>query len=95
MHFPDWVDNPMLSDDDRARARLRYLVQQAAAKIDPKARITELTTRAQIDRTTLFYALRKGQIGQRLAEKLEAGAGNDANGKPILPAKYLTSPLSL
>lgn len=95
MKFPLWVDDPKLTDTERKVARLRYMIESTATKISPQGSIRELAARCDIDRTTIYYAVRKGRITERLATKLQDGAGKDADGNYLLPRDYLLEPMRI
>lgn len=95
MKFPQWVDDPKHDNLQRTQARLSYLIGDAAARMCQNGSVRKLAERAGVDRTTIYYAIRAGEVGESLAAKLQEGAGYDADNTPILPAQYLRAPLEI
>lgn len=94
VRFPSWVDEAN-DETERARNRLKYMLTSAARELCENGSIRDLAHAAGVDRTTIYYAIRKARIGKRLAEQLHRGAGNSPDGVPRLHVESLTNPLGI
>lgn len=94
MRFPSWVDEPT-DDTERARNRLKYMLNSAARELCENGSICDLARAAGVDRTTIYYAMRKARIGTRLADQLQRGAGKAPDGTNRLNAEQLINPLGI
>lgn len=92
MKFPDFVEDPQQNDKERAIARLKYMLNNAAARVCPRATISALARHCGIDNSTLLYGLRKGRLTDRVAVKLQDGVGKGPDGQYILRYEDLRFP---
>lgn len=88
MRFPAWteVDDPK----ERARHRLRYLINTATSKVSPRGTLTDFANFCGVDRTSLHTHMRNGAFSPVMAVAIERAVGPD-----VLRATDLTNPLDI
>lgn len=90
MQFPDWVDDPKLTDNERASNRLRYMIAYAGTKLTGRGTLRAVAKLAKLDHSTLAYAIKRGQCSAAVALQLEEAAGRD-----LLRHEFLRRPLEI
>lgn len=90
MKFPEWIDDPKQTDQERASKRLRYLLRRVALDIDGEGQLMTICRAAQIDHSSLACAIKRGYLTQAMATMIEY-----AIGKSVIPHEWLMKPLEI
>lgn len=77
MQFPDWVDDPKLTENERASNRLRFMIANAGTKLTGRGTLRAVAKLANLDHSTLAYAIKRGRCSAEVALKLEEAAGRN------------------
>ena len=89
VRFPPWVD-AQPNDDERASARLRYLVNRAALEATGKQSVRALAEKIEMDHSSISNAIRRGYMSEGMAMAIEQSVG-----RAVLKANYLINPLKI
>lgn len=90
MRFPAWVDGPRKSKADRASARLKWMLSQAAFALTGKTGMRNLAPLVGLDQSLLYMYIRQGSFTVQSATKIEK-----ALGRKVINAYHLTNPLEI
>lgn len=77
MTLPSWASDPALSQEDRARAKMRFYVLLAALYDNDQASISDLARSISVSATTLYNGIEAGEFQPGTAALIEATAGRD------------------
>ena len=89
VRFPPWVDTQP-NDDERASARLRYLVNRAALEAPGKQSVRALAEKIEMDHSSISNAIRRGYMSEGMAQAIVQSVGLS-----MLKADYLINPLKI
>lgn len=89
MQFPP-SDNTHTNDEDRARGRLRYLMQRAALRATGRASVRALADAIGMNHATLGDCIKNNRCTPGVALKIE-----DLVGKDHTPNEWLRFPLEV
>ena len=89
VRFPHWVDD-VSTDQERASARLRYLVNRAAIEATGKQSVRALAEKIEMDHSSISNAIRRGYMSEGMAQAIEQSVG-----RAVLKANYLINPLKI
>lgn len=87
MEFPDWVLHA--PDEDKASARLRYLINKAAVECAGSGSLANFASAAGVDRTLLYRYITAGAFTESAAQRIERVAGH------VVTAVMLVDPMSI
>lgn len=92
MRFPEWVDRhddgSMRRDPDRARQRLKYLINAAATRTMPAVSIRNVAAKIGVDHSVIASSIRRGHFTHSTARLLEQTFGRE-----VICSEDLVSPL--
>lgn len=89
VRFPQWVEANK-KDDERASARLQYLISLAAVEATGRQSVRALCEQIQMDHSSMSLAIRRGYF----TEKMANAVANAVTSKSIR-AEYLIAPLKI
>lgn len=90
MKFPDWAEDPNLSDKERASARLKYLMLSIATEKTGKGSLRAFARLTGIDHSTLAYSIKRGSCTPGVATRIE-----DVLGRDCIRNEHLRNPLEI
>lgn len=90
MIFPDDIDNPNLSDEQRASNRLKYIISRTALEATGDGSVAKFASVVGMDPSTIFIYIKRGRFSSRAAITVE-----DAFGREVLPNEWLRRPLEV
>lgn len=89
VRFPQWVDAHK-KEDQRASARLRYLISVAAVEATGRQSVRGLCERIEMDHSSVSSAIRRGYFTEQMAKAIEAAVG-----RKVIRFEYLIAPLKI
>lgn len=89
VRFPQWVDAHE-KDEQRASARLRYLISKAAVEATGRQSVRGLCVTISMDHSSISSAIRRGYFTEQMAKAVEAAVG-----RKVIRHEYLTAPLKI
>lgn len=89
VRFPQWVDAHK-KDEQRASARLRYLINRAAVEATGRQSVRGLCEKIAMDHSSISFAIRRGYFTEQMAQAIEAAVG-----RAVVKAEYLIAPLKI
>lgn len=89
VRFPKWVDAHK-DEEQRASARLRYLINRAAIEATGRQSVRGLCEQIEMDHSSLSFAIRRGYFTESMAQAIEAAVG-----RAIVKSEYLIAPLKI
>lgn len=90
MRFPDWVDDPAQTDEQRASARLSYMMVTIATERTGRGTLRSFAKLVEIDHSTLSYSLKRGSCSPAVATQIE-----DRLGREVAPNENFRKPLEI
>jgi len=72
MSLPQWVDDPSISEQERASRLIKYHLRRAALWHNPDASIVRLSTDMGMAPTTLHNGIARGGLSRQQALAVEA-----------------------
>jgi hypothetical protein len=89
MHFPAWVAN-VRSPKKQASARLRYLINKAAAEMPRAGSVAALAKASGIDRGLIYKYMDRGSFTESAARAIEGAVG-----RSVVQWEHLNKPLEI
>jgi len=75
MQFPETVDDPSQPDEERARRRLKYLLDRASLRLTGRESVRSLAKALNMNHSSVIYALRQGKCAAHMAVTIEEMCG--------------------
>lgn len=91
MSLPQWVDDPSISEQERASRLIKYHLRRAALWHNEDASIVRLGTDLGMAPTTLHNGIARGGLSRQQALAVEAFVGRDTVTREQLAPKHFAS----
>jgi hypothetical protein len=94
MYFPEWVEKGCRTKKERATARLKFILSDAAFGLTGKTGLRGLEKIVGVDYTTMHLYIRNGAFSETIAERIVTALKARDSGSPIA-ADMLIKPLEI
>ena len=90
MNIPSWVERGLRSKEAKRRARLKFIINNLAARFTSRGSVRQLGVILGVDHSTISGYIQKGEFSEAAATKIVAKVAD-----PTLTVKMLTDPMSI
>lgn len=90
MNFPKWTNLRSMSQQEKASARLRYLINCLAAQYSAAASIQSIARAVGVSHSAIINYINAGKFSDTMALRFE-----DTFGRDVLPNEWLRAPLAI